>query len=259
MIEVKNMSRTFNLPKPLFEKHSKKGVLLLHAYSGSSNDVRYIARHLEKYDYSVYLPIFSGHGTLEPFDILMSNPKNWQREVTEAVNLMKAHGIEQIAVFGLSMGGIFALDLLTENLPEVIGGGAFCSPVVMGENQVAQNFLIYAKNVWQMQDFSKQEIEEKIERMKVDQPLQLAEIEKFAVATAEQLSKVQVPVFLAQGGKDEMILPESVFQTAQKLTQTHITLQWYEKSGHVVTVDCEKNELINDLLAFLAKLSWNEV
>ena len=81
------MSRTFNLPKPLFEKHSKKCVLLLHAYSGSSNDVRYIARHLEKYDYSVYLPIFSGHGTLEPFDILKSNPKNWQRELNKLLSL----------------------------------------------------------------------------------------------------------------------------------------------------------------------------
>lgn len=253
------MSRTLNLPKPLFEKHSNKGILLLHAYSGSSNDVRYVARYLEKYDYSVYLPIFSGHGTLNPFDILKSNPKNWQREVKEALYEMKAQGIEQIAVFGLSMGGIFALDLLAENLPEVIGGGAFCSPIVMGKNQIAKNFIFYAKNIWQMQNLSQQKIEEKIERMKVEQPLQLAEIEKFANATANQLSKIQVPVFLAQGGMDEMILPENVFQTAQRLSHTHFTLQWYEKSGHVITVDCQKNELINDLLVFLAKLSWNEV
>ena len=59
-----------SLPKPLYGKHGKRAVLLLHAYSGSPNDVRMLCRFLEKSEYTVYAPLFEGHGTLDPEDIL---------------------------------------------------------------------------------------------------------------------------------------------------------------------------------------------
>lgn len=33
-----------SLPQPIYEKHGKRAILLLHAYSGSPNDVRMLAR-----------------------------------------------------------------------------------------------------------------------------------------------------------------------------------------------------------------------
>ena len=42
------MAKKINLPKPLFSEKGKRAVLLLHAYSGSSNDVRMLSRRLEK-------------------------------------------------------------------------------------------------------------------------------------------------------------------------------------------------------------------
>ncbi len=53
-----------SLPKTLYGKHGKRAVLLLHAYSGSPNDVRMLCRFLEKSEYTVYAPLFEGHGTL---------------------------------------------------------------------------------------------------------------------------------------------------------------------------------------------------
>lgn len=69
------MRRVRQLPKPLYAKHGKRAVLLLHAYSGSPNDVRMLARFLEKADYTVYAPLFKGHGTMEPYDILQEKQK----------------------------------------------------------------------------------------------------------------------------------------------------------------------------------------
>lgn len=51
-------------------------MLLLHAYSGSPNDVRMLARYLEKSEYTVYAPLFTGHGTLAPQDILAQKRKH---------------------------------------------------------------------------------------------------------------------------------------------------------------------------------------
>ena len=41
------------VPESLFLPHGKRAVLLLHAYSGSPNDVRMLARFLEKLDYTI--------------------------------------------------------------------------------------------------------------------------------------------------------------------------------------------------------------
>ena len=53
------------LPNELYIKKGKRAVLLFHAYTGSPNDVRMLARRLERENYTVLAPMFSGHGTKE--------------------------------------------------------------------------------------------------------------------------------------------------------------------------------------------------
>lgn len=67
-------------PKTIFLPHGSKAVLLLHAYSGSPNDVRMLARALEKLDYTVYAPMYAGHGTTDPLDILQQPLKSGGRK-----------------------------------------------------------------------------------------------------------------------------------------------------------------------------------
>ena len=40
------------LPQEIYFKNGKRAVLLLHAYTGSPNDVRMLARQLEKENYT---------------------------------------------------------------------------------------------------------------------------------------------------------------------------------------------------------------
>ena len=65
----KEVKRVKQLPKPPLCKTWKTSSFAAHAYSGSPNDVRMLARFLEKADYTVYAPLFKGHGTMEPYDI----------------------------------------------------------------------------------------------------------------------------------------------------------------------------------------------
>jgi carboxylesterase len=87
---------------------------------------------------------------------------------------------------------------------------------------------------------------------------QLLAIESFAQTVNQKLTNIHVPIFLAQAGKDRMIDPLTVFDTAKGLAHTKVTLQWYPESGHVVTVDKERKEFEKDVLAFIESLSWNE-
>ena len=79
---------------------------------------------------------------------------------------------------------------------------------------------------------------------------QLGAIETIASQTADKLSKIHAPLFLAQAGKDEMIEPMGVYQTYQALTQARVTLQWYPNSGHVITVSGEHKQLEQDVVQF---------
>lgn len=251
MIELKG-----SLPKPFYAEHGEKAVLLLHAYSGSSNDVRMLCRFLEKANYTVYAPMFSGHGTLNPEDILHQDATTWWKDAKEALEFLKANGFHEIAVFGLSMGGIFATRLLEEE--NVIGGGFFCSPISPVETNVPENFLIYAQQVLNIAGLSETKIQQQLE---VYRPLvkeQLTDIQEQAAYANEKLSKIQAPMFLAQAGQDEMIDPMGVYETARRLNKQRVTLQWYPTSKHVITVGNARRELERDVLEFLEKLPWNE-
>ncbi|KAF1305465.1 alpha/beta hydrolase [Candidatus Enterococcus willemsii] len=249
--------KKMSLPKPLFAEHGARAVLLLHAYSGSPNDVRMLCRYLEQENYTVYSPMFAGHGTLNPQDILNEEVNTWFENTKTAIQFLKDKGYQEIAVLGLSMGGIMAMGALTLNDPAIVGGGAFCSPIFKTENSVPENFIRYAEKVLSYSDFSVEEQQRMMSVIKEDAVKQLAAIETFASEVQAKLANITIPVFLAQAGQDKMIAPETVYRTAQALAQTKITVQWYPNSGHVITVDQERKEFEKDVLAFIESLSWN--
>lgn len=252
MMMDKEVINLLKAPQSLFLPHGEVAVLLLHAYSGSPNDVRMLSRYLEKQDYTVYAPLFSGHGTLDPADILRQDPTTWWQESQAALTFLKEQGYQQIAVFGLSMGGIFATRLVTEADPAVIGGGFFCSPITPVKTNVVENFLLYVQKVF---DYAKQPVT--AETLATFKPLvteQLALIEDQALPAAAGLTNIQTPFFMAQAGQDEMIDAQGVFQTARQLTQTNFTLKWYPTSKHVITIDPIRREFEQDVAAFLTTL-----
>lgn len=252
------MQKKINLPKPLFTENGRRAVLLLHAYSGSSNDVRMLSRYLESQNYTVYSPNFSGHGTLSPEDILAQSPANWWQDTLEAIEWLKEKGYEQIALFGLSMGGIFAMHALTMRIEGILGGGFFCSPIFPVKNRVPENFIRYAEGVLKLGDSSEKDQKERMAFIRENSYEQLITIETFADQTSKKLKNIEQAVFMAQAGKDTMIDPAGIYQTAQALEQTNYTLNWYPNSGHVLTIGPDHKQLEQDVTAFLASLSWNE-
>lgn len=243
-------------PGSLFLPNGKRAVLLLHAYSGSPNDVRMLARFLEKLDYTVYVPLYSGHGTADPLDILQETSEQWWQDSQQGVKFLQSQGYQEIAAFGLSMGGIFATRLLQALPKQFLGGGFFCSPIAPVKTNVTKNFLLYAKQV--LERNGAKTTENKIESYRPLVERQLTTIEEQSQTAYENLTKIDCPFFMAQAGQDEMIEADGVFQTAERLKQTAFTLNWYPQSGHVITVGPERRQLEQDVADFLAGLGWRE-
>lgn len=243
-------------PESLFLPHGKRAVLLLHAYSGSPNDVRMLARFLEKLDYTIYAPLFTGHGTLDPLDILQETSEKWWQDSQKAVFFLQEQGYQDIAVLGLSMGGTYATRLLSTMPDSFMGGGFFCSPIAPVKTNVTENFLLYAQQV--LERNGAETTKEKVESYRPLVEQQLGTIEEQAHIAYEDLAKINRPFFMAQSGQDEMIDAKGVFKTAERLQQTTFTLKWYPRSGHVITVGPERRQLEQDVADFLAGLGWRE-
>ncbi|MGY3765266.1 alpha/beta hydrolase [Vagococcus vulneris] len=241
--------------KQIYFTGGTQAVLLLHAYTGSPNDVRMLARRMEREGYTVLAPLFSGHGTQDPMYILHQHPNIWWQDAIEAKDFLKSEGYEKIIVFGLSLGGIYAIRLIEEFTEDVLGGGSFSSPLIAERNHdIFPNFLKYCELVYQKNGLSAVEIAEKLKA--IDSPLrnQLHEIAIMTQRVTDQLSTIKYPIFLAQSGQDEMVDAKSVYDAASYLTNINHEVHWYADSTHVLTVSRNRKEFENDVIHFIEKI-----
>lgn len=243
--------------EPFYSKVSNKAVLLLHAYTGSSNDVRALARRVERAGYSVYAPMFTGHGTNDPMDILEQTSDVWWQDAKRAIDFLKEEGHTQFAVFGLSMGGLFAMKLL-ETYPDLfVGGGAFSSPLDPTDaTNIYPNFLKYCEYRYDQLNLSVEEKTRKIDTIKEPLDTQLKDISGTVQTVYDGLSDVEKPIFLAQSAKDEMVRAEGVYDAARDLKKAFVEVHWYPNSTHVITVSHDKIQFEQDVVQFIQKLSW---
>ncbi|MCH4171954.1 MAG: alpha/beta fold hydrolase [Lactobacillus sp.] len=246
----------YKMPKPLYFDAGPIGVVLLHAYSGTSADHHMLGRFLERHGDSVYIPQFSGHATFDPLDILtQGGPDQWWTDTLAAVRYIAAKHKQPLYVFGLSMGGIFATKAIL-TLDSVVAGGVFSSPVIpQAENNVYPNFLKYAQQVYKYTDLTPGQVAAKMTQIKALLPQQLADIHQFAGAFTADLSQIKKPFFIAQSGADEMINAQGAYDLRHALVQAPVDFHWYEGASHVLTVGPAHKQLQTDVLNFIQKTS----
>ncbi|MDT7015007.1 alpha/beta hydrolase [Levilactobacillus namurensis] len=239
-------------PTPLFFEQGPHAVILLHAYSGSSNDMRLLARRLESENYTVLAPIFTGHATGDPADILTAgSPQQWWHDTQAAIQQLRDRGYQQIAIFGLSLGGLFATRALMED-PQLVGGGTIASPVIFrGQTNVPTAFIQMARETYRQAKIVGEEQDQKVAWLQDHLTAQLTAIQAFADTTATHLDRVTQPVFIAQGDADQMIDPRSGKWLAEAYPQDQVTFHEYAGAGHVLTVNSAHHALEQDLLTFL--------
>src|SRR5690606_17757308 len=131
------------LSSPFFFQAGPRAVLLLHGFTGSSADVRMLGRFLEKHGYTSLAPHYKGHG-VPPEELIVSNPEEWWQDVKNGYTQLKEAGYEEIAVAGLSLDGVFSLNLATSH--PVKGVVTMCSPMTMRTTDIMfEGVLEYAK------------------------------------------------------------------------------------------------------------------
>lgn len=244
------------LPEPFIFKAGKRAVLLLHGFTGHSADVRMLGRFLEKHNYTTHAPIYRGHGK-PPEELLKTTPSDWWEDVVAAYDYLKDEGYEEIAVAGLSMGGVLGLKL--SYMTKVQGVIPMCTPMFFdNEEQLTGGFKQFARQYKQLERKDEDTIEAEMKALFEQKSNTFEEIGQFISEVSTQIDTIYTPTFVVQASKDQMINPKSATYIYEHVEATQKDIKWYENSGHVITLDKEREQLHEDVLAFLETLDWSE-
>ncbi|WP_341960596.1 carboxylesterase [Planococcus maritimus] len=242
-------------PKPFFFEQGPRAVLLLHGFTGNSADVRMLGRFLETKGYTSIAPHYAGHG-VAPEKLVETGPENWWQDVEEAYQTLIDKGYQEIAVAGLSLGGVFSLKLgYTKPMKGIV---TMCAPMHMKSTDLMyQGVLDYAREYKKYEGKDDKLIEEEMKKFQ-EKPMEtLAALRELIGEVRNNVDHVYSPLFVVQGTLDKVINPESANIIHDEAESTDKRIKWYEKSGHVITLDQEKKQLHEDIYEFLESLDWS--
>jgi len=241
-------------PKPFMFEGGKRAVLLLHGFTGNSADVRMMGRFLQDKGYTCHAPIYKGHG-VPPEELVQTGPRDWWKDVLMAYDTLKRKGHDEIAVVGLSLGGVFSLKLgYTVPIKGIV---PMCAPMSFKSiEQMNDGVLSYAREYKKREGKTEEQIQQEL--IKIAPMETLGALRQQIQSVRESLGEILVPTFVVQGRMDDVIDPDSATIIYNEVSEKRKELKWYEKSGHVITLDKEKEQLHQDVYSFLEQLDWKD-
>lgn len=242
------------LPQPFTFEGGKRAVLLLHGFTGNSSDVRMLGRFLETKGYTCHAPHYKGHG-VPPEELVTTGPADWWKDVMMGYDFLKSKGHDEIAVAGLSLGGVFSLKLgYTVPIKGIV---TMCAPMyIKSEEVMYDGVLKYARDYKKYEGKTPEEIEMEMKKF-VETPMNtLQALQNLIADVRDHVDHIYAPTFVVQGRHDKMINIESANIIYNSIESPIKEIKWYEESGHVITLDKERTKLQEDVFRFLESLDW---
>lgn len=241
------------LPEPFFFEEGKRAVLFLHGFTGNSSDVRQLGRFLQKKGYTSYAPQYEGHAA-PPEEILKSSPFVWFKDALDGYDFLVDKGYDEIVVAGLSLGGCYALKLSLNR--DVKGIVTMCSPMyIKTEGAMFEGVLEYARNFKKYEGKDEATIQKEMDNFKPTDTLK--ELQGQIQDVREHIDEVMDPLLVIQAEQDQMINTDSANIIYNESESDDKDIKWYANSGHVITIDKEKELVFEDVYNFLESLDWS--
>jgi carboxylesterase len=241
-------------PQPFTFEAGPRAVLLLHGFTGHSADVRMLGRYLEKQGYTSHAPIYRGHG-LPPEELIKATPEEWWEDVLEAYRHLQELGYKEIAVAGLSLGGVLGLKLAySEKTKAVI---TMCSPMFFdNETQLTKGFKAFSKEYKQLEGKEEETIKSELEELMANSNHVFRDLGNFITEVKNEIDTIYTPTMVIQATKDEMINTDSASYIYDQVEADRKEIKWFENSGHVITMGKEKEQVFEEVYQFLEQLDW---
>lgn len=249
------------LPMMAYKRDNEKGVksnigvLVLHGFTSHIHCVDPLVKYLDDLGVPYRFPILRGHGTKFE-DMEGTKAEDWYEDAENSL-LDLLEQSEKVIVVGLSMGGLLALDLAAHYNDKVAGvvtiaAALFFKDPLAPLAPLLAKFIRYWPSPNAYNDKKLKEIENKnYPKFATSAFLSLY---KYTKKIKNILSFVRAPILILHSRKDNIITPRSAEIIYRKVSSKDKKIVWFEKSGHEMLLDLERDEVIKVIVDFMKKI-----
>ena len=243
-------------PKPFTMEAGKRAVLLLHGFTGNTNDVKRLGKYLADRNYTVHAPLYKGHGG-GPDLLIQSQPAEWWDSVIEGYDDLRNRGYEEIAVAGVSLGGIFSLKLGEERPTKAIV--TMSAPAMSKSTDSLQNRIVeYAINYKKLSGTYDETVDSHTKIAELMKMPSLNYLQSMINETSEKLNVIETPVHILRGFEDDEYYCESADLIYSSVNSRIKSIKTFINSGHILTLGKERELVFEEFYRFFEGLKWKE-
>ncbi|PLV59772.1 carboxylesterase [Thermotoga sp. KOL6] len=237
---------------PIFLEGGEEGVLFIHGYTGSPHDFEYMAKELNREGFTVSVPRLPGHGTCGE-DFLLSGARDWLRRAFDAYYDMKAI-CKEVHVVGLSMGGVIAIILAARMKPRKLVTLAAATHVFDRRIALTPILKPFTKKMPRenLETYDDSDLEYlRKEYWSYNWPKQAAELYKLMKLSRKVVKEVTSEILVVAAKNDNVVPMRAAEFIYNSVRSEKRKLLVFEKSGHVLSNDVEKEDVTKAVIDWL--------
>ena len=237
--------------EPFLLPGSRKGVLLVHGFTGSPSEMVILGNELYKQGYTVLGVRLTGHGTSVE-EMASTDWHEWYYSVCDGWHLLR--GIcDEISVIGLSMGALLAMHLAVD-FP-VRKAVAMSAPIFIANERNLRLLPPLERSVGKYQRKNRRYLPELAKRYNVSySKMPLVAVHQLLDVienTKKILPMLKKPLLVVQSDNDHTVNPKSGQYIYDHVGSEEKELYKLSLSGHLVTLDVEHDKLFEKVKHFL--------
>jgi carboxylesterase len=222
----------------------RRGVLLIHGFTGSTSEVREMAEALHRQGYTVLAPRLGAHGT-SPKELEATSWHEWYATVEDGYRIL-SELCDEIMVAGHSMGGLFAI-LIALSFP-VTRVAVMSAPIKVQDKRVEYLGLISLVTRF----FTKKKRKKDIPYFNYSvMPLKSVQsLMTLIDAVRRDLPRLDKPILILQSRCEHTVDPVSAQIIYDEVGSEDKKLRWLERSGHSIMTDQEREFVFREVIIF---------
>ena len=222
----------------------RRGVLLIHGFTGSTSEVRELAEALHKQGYTVFAPRLGAHGT-SPKELEATSWHEWYATVEDGYRIL-SQLCDEIMVAGHSMGGLFAI-LIALSFP-VKRIAVLSAPIKVQDKRVEYLGLVSLVARF----FTKKKRKKDVPYFNYSvMPLKSVQSLMALIDTVRrELPRLDKPILILQSRREHTVDPVSAQIIYDEVGSKDKKLRWLERSGHSIVTDQERELVFREVIEF---------
>jgi carboxylesterase len=240
--------------EPLALGSGDRGVLILHGFGDTPQSIRSLATALHDQGWTVRAPRLNGHGvSLRAFTSARAD--EWLRDARSALAELKS-STTHVALVGQSMGGALATILAAEARVDSMVLLAPYLRLSRRAARIARFHRVVSLLIPYLRSRSEYSILDPDARNRalgkgVTTPRLIHELKRVVDQACAVAEKVRVPTLVIHSPHDPRVAVRDAQEAFAHLGCQVKTLKWASRSGHVLSVDYDRDWVRSEVLGWL--------